>query len=167
MQLVELVFPSSPLRWFLRRPLMRDPSSIVERPNSSSRSLSLQNHSAYIHQYTVLGVPRTKSVKKFGSCGGRTVLDLNLEVLGGTTGKELMSTCRACSIRESDTPASASMVDFVAKEDLINLKNGKASVAFRFLCLPVHHGTTDEEYECATTTTHKPITYAPIDYVPR
>ena len=112
-------------------------------------------------------VPRTKSVKKSGSRGGRTVLDLNLEVLGAITGKRLMSTCHACSTRESDPPASVSMVDFVAKEDLINLKNGKASVAFRFLCLPVHHGTMDEEYECATTTTHKPITYAPIDYVPR
>ena len=112
-------------------------------------------------------VPRTKSVKKSGSRGGRTVLDLQLKVLGATTGRALMSTCRTCSIRESSPSASVSMVDFVAKEDLIDVNNGKASVAFRFLCLPVHHRTMDEEYECATTTAPKPITYAPTDYVPR
>ena len=112
-------------------------------------------------------VPRTKSVKKSGSRGGRTVLDLQLKVLGAITGKLLMSTCRTCSIRESSPSASVPMVDFVAKEDLINVENGKASVAFRFLCLPVHHQTMDEEYECATTTTPKPITYAHTDYAPR
>ena len=112
-------------------------------------------------------VPHTRSVKNSGFRGGRTVLDLKLEVLGATTGRALMTTCRTCSIRESSPSSSVSMVDFVAKEDLIKVENGQAFVAFRFLCLPVHHGITDKEYKCATTTTPKPITYAPTDYLPR
>ena len=62
-----------------------------------------------------------------------------------------MSACRACSIRESSPSANLPMVDFVAKEDLINIKGGKAYIALRFLCLPGHHRTMDEEYQCANT----------------
>jgi len=51
------------------------------------------------------------------------------------------------------------MVDFIAKEDLVNVKGGKAYVALRFLCLPGHHGT-DEEYQCANTTTSKSVAYS-------
>src|SRR5260221_12837095 len=65
-------------------------------------------------------IPKTQSVKRFGSRNGRTVLDLQLEVRGATTGKELMFACRACSIRESSTSANLSIIDFVAEEDLIN-----------------------------------------------
>jgi len=104
-----------------------------------------------------IGIPKTKSVKGFGSRRGRTVLDLRLEVVGATTGKALMSACRSCSIRESSPSTNLPMVDFVAKEDLINVKRGKAYIAFRFRCLPGHHGTMDEEYQCANITIPKSI----------
>ena len=42
--------PVLSLKWFLQRPLMRDPSSIVETSNSSSRFLSLRT----THRSTVL-----------------------------------------------------------------------------------------------------------------
>ena len=106
-------------------------------------------------------VPRTKSVKKSGSPEGRTVLDLSLEVVGATTGKALMFACHRCSDRESPSSTSVSMVDFDAREDLIDVKQGKASIAFRFLCLPGHHGTMDKEYRCTTSAITKSITYAP------
>ncbi len=108
-------------------------------------------------------VPKTKSVKKLGSRGGRTVLDLRLEVLGATSGKALMFACRECSIRESSPTAGLSMIDFVAKEDLINVKRGKSTIAFRFHCLPGHHGTMDQEYRCVNLTIHRSISYAPPD----
>jgi len=108
-------------------------------------------------------VPHTKSVKRAGSPSGRTILDLKLEVLGATTGKALMSACHACSVRESSPSAGVPMVDFVAKEDLINLEKGKACIAFRFLCLPRHHGTMDTEYRYTTITIPKAITQAPAD----
>ena len=96
-------------------------------------------------------VPRTKSVKRSGSLLGRTVLDFRLEVLGATTGSPLMFACHKCSLRDSPSSPNLSMVDFVSKEDVISVQQGKASIAFRFLCPPIHHGTMDEEYKCATT----------------
>ena len=107
-------------------------------------------------------VPKTKSVKRFGSHDERIVLDMRLEVRGATTGRALMFACRACSIRESSHSANLPMVDFVAKEDLINVKDRKAYVAFRFLCLPGHHGTMDEEYQCANVAISKSIVHVPI-----
>jgi hypothetical protein len=127
-------------------------------------SVSAEHFGVDLPEYCIK-VPKTKSVKRSGSRLGRTVLDFRLEVLGATTGKALMSTCRACSTRESSLPASLLIVDFVAKEDLINVEQGKAYIAFRFLCLPGHHGSMDEEYQCANTTIPKSITYAPTDYV--
>ena len=94
-------------------------------------------------------VSKTKSVKRSGSHCERTILDLRLEVLGATTGSPLMSACYTCSIRESPSSPSISVVDFVAKEDLISVKQGKAYIAFRFLCFPGHHGTMDKEFKCA------------------
>ena len=108
-------------------------------------------------------VPKTKFLKRSGSHRGRTALNLGLEVLGATTGNRLISACQTCSIRESPSSPSLSMVDFVAKEAFINVKQGKASIVFRFLCLSKHHGPMDKEYKCANTTIPKSITYAPTD----
>jgi hypothetical protein len=110
-----------------------------------------------------IGLLKTKSVKRHGSRNGRTVLNLRLEVRGATTGRDLMTACHTCSIRESSTSADLSIIDFRANEDLINVKGGKAHVAFRFLCLPGHHRTMDEEFRCATTAIPKSITYTPTD----
>jgi hypothetical protein len=107
-------------------------------------------------------IPRTKSVKGSGSRCGRTVLDLELEVLGAMTGHPLMFACHTCSTRESSLPI-ISMIDFVSKERLIDVHQGKAFIAFRFLCLPGHHGTMDKEFRCATTTTPESIAYALTD----
>jgi len=105
-------------------------------------------------------VPKTRSVKKLGSHDGRTVLGLELEVWGATTGRALMSACRACSVRESSRSANLPMVDFVAKGNLIDVMDGKASIALRFLCLPGHHGTMDEEYQCVSTAIYNSIAHA-------
>ena len=146
------------------------PEALDERPVEHRRDIQLKLEISVVAEPPsvdppeyCIRVPRTKSVKRFGSTSGRTVLDLGLEVLGATTGKALMSACRQCSDRESSLLAGVSMVDFVAKNDLINVKQGKAYVAFRFLCLPGHHGPMDKEYRCATCTIPKSITYAPTD----
>jgi hypothetical protein len=149
---------------------MASPQALDERPIEHRRdtrlrleiSVSAASFGIDLPGYCIK-VPKTKSVKRIGSRCGRTVLDLRLEVLGATTGKALSYACRACSIRESSPSASLPMVDFVSKEDLINVKQGKAYIAFRFLCLPGHHGSMDEEYKCVNTTIPKSITYAPID----
>ena len=102
-------------------------------------------------------VPRTKSIKRFGSHDERSVLDLTLEVRGATTGRVLKSACHACSVRESSPSSDLPIVDFVAQEDLIKMKSSKAFVAFRFLCLPGHHGTMDEHYQSANFAIAKSI----------
>ena len=79
-------------------------------------------------------------------CGGKPSLDLALEVCGATTGTAFMLVCEKCSTRASSTSPSFSLFDFIAKDGLIEIKNGKARVPFRFLCLPGHHGTTNTEY---------------------
>jgi len=145
--------------------------AIDERPIEHRREVKLkfeifvsaQSSGVYSPEYCIR-VPKTNSVKKSGSRRKRTVLDLELEVQGATTGNPLMFACHKCSIRESPSSVQPlSMIDFVSKEHLINVNKGKADIAFRFLCLPGHHGTMDEEYMCATTTNPKSITYAPID----
>ena len=142
------------------------PEALDEKPIEHRRDVQLKLEiSVFVEPPGVdspeycIRVPRTKSVKKSGSRGGRTILDLRLEVLGAITGKALMSACHTCSVRESSPSASVPMVDFIAKNDLINVKQGKASIAFRFLCLPGHHRTMDKEYRCTTSTILKSVTY--------
>ena len=146
------------------------PEALDEGPIEHRRDVQLKLEISVVAEPPSVDSPdycirvlRTKSVKRSGSSSGRTVLDLKLEVLGATTGKALMSACHACSRRESSPPSGVPMVDFVAKNDLINVKQGKAYVAFRFLCLPGHHGIVDKEYRCATSTMPKSITYTPTD----
>ena len=149
---------------------MVSPEALDERPIEHRRdvllkleiSVSADPFGADSPEYCIR-IPKTKSVRRFGSRRERTILDLRLEVLGATTGNPWMSACHTCSIREPPSSASLSIVDFVAKEDLINVKQGKAHIAFRFLCLSGHHGTMDKEYKYATTTIPKSITYASTD----
>src|SRR5882757_5773795 len=132
---------------------MVSPEALDEGPIEHRRDILLKLEiSVFTEPFGVdpqeycIRVPRTKSVKRIGSRGGRTVLDLRLEVVGATTGKALMSPCHTCSIRESPSSTSLSIDNFVAKEDLINLKQGTASVAFHYLYPSGHHGTMDKEY---------------------
>jgi len=150
---------------------MVSPEALDERPIEHRRdvqlkleiSVSAEPFGVYPPEYCIK-VPKTKSVRKSGSRRKRTVLDLQLEVQGATTGNPLMFACHKCSIRESPSSTErVPMIDFVSKEDLIDVNEGKADIAFRFLCLPGHHGTMDEEYKCATATNPKSITYTPTD----
>lgn len=108
-------------------------------------------------------VPRTNSVKRSGSHDDRIVLDLTLEVRGATTGRPLMSACHACSRRDHSSSPCAPIIDFVAQEDLIKVKSGKAFVDFRFLCYSAHQGTMDKEYRCASVASSESIAYVSPD----
>ena len=141
---------------------MVSPGALDERPIEHRRDVQLKLEieiSAYAEpspfdvdppEYCIR-VSRTQSVKRSGSLLERTVLDLMLGVVGATTDIDLMFACHKCSVRESPSSQFLPMVDFVSREDLISVQQGKASIAFRFLCLPGHHGTADEEYKCVAT----------------
>jgi len=146
---------------------MVSPEALDEKPIEHRRDVLLKLEISVSAEHfgpdtleRCIKVPKTKSVKKLASHDGRTVLGLELEVRGATTGRALMSACRACSVRESSRSTSLPMVDFVAKEDLIDIMGGKASIALRFLCLPGHHGTMDEEYQYANTAISKSVAHA-------
>src|SRR5258706_2017455 len=80
-------------------------------------------------------IPRTKSVKR-SLTGHKKALDFRLEVQGATTGTLRDSLCRTCAEREPrNSLVPPTLVDFKSTTDVINLKNGKAQVTFRFLCL--------------------------------
>ena len=149
---------------------MACPEALDEKPIEHRRdilvkleiSVSSETSVVYTPGYCIK-VPKTKSIKRFGSHDERSVLDLTLEVRGATTGRVLKSACHACSIRESSSSSNLPIVDFVAQEDLIKVKGSKAFVAFRFLCLPGHHGTMDEEYQCANFAISNCIAYVPAE----
>ena len=91
-------------------------------------------------------IPQTKSVKR-SVTENKKALDFRLEVRGATTGTLRDSLCRTCTLREPrNTLIPRTLVDFTSKTDIIDLKNGKAEVTFRFLCLSIHHGPADSEY---------------------
>ena len=91
-------------------------------------------------------IPQTKSVKS-SATGHKKALDFRLEVQGATTGTPRNSLCRSCTEREPrNSLIPQTLVDFTSRTDIIDLKNGKAEVTFRFLCLSTHHGSADSEY---------------------
>ena len=139
---------------------MVSPKALDERPIEHRRDVQLKLEISASAEPLPFGVDppeycikvsKSKSVKSSGSRLKRTVLDLRLEVLGATTDSPLIFACHKCAFRESPSSSILPMVDFVSREDLISVKQGKASIAFRFLCLPGHHGTIDKEYKCAGT----------------
>ena len=149
---------------------MASPEALDEKPIEHRRDILVKLEISVSSEPSVIDtpgycikVPKTKSIKRFGSHDERSVLDLTLEVRGATTGRVLKSACHACSVRESSPSPKLPIVDFVAQEDLIKVKGSKAFVAFRFLCLPGHHGTMDEEYQYGNLAISKSIAYVPVE----
>jgi hypothetical protein len=96
--------------------------------------------------WNCIRIPQTKSVKR-SITGNKKALCFRLEVRSATTGTLRDSLCRTCTEREPrNTLIPQTLVDFTSKTDIIDLKNGEAKVAFRFLCLSTHHGPADSEY---------------------
>jgi len=92
-------------------------------------------------------IPRTKSVQRSTDPGNKRALNFKLEVHGATTGRIRDALCERCARKESrNSLVEPTLVDFASKTNIINLKSGKAQVAFRFLCLSTHHGLADSEY---------------------
>ncbi len=92
-------------------------------------------------------IPRTKSVQRSTVLGNKKALNFKLEVHGATTGRIHDSLCERCTEKESQNSlVEPTLVDFTSKANIIDLKNGKAQMTFRFLCLSTHHGLADSEY---------------------
>jgi hypothetical protein len=118
----------------------RRDSRIVLNVEIRSRSMGINL------PWDCIRIPQTKSVKR-SVAGNKKTLDFRLEVKGATTGTLRDSLCRTCTLREPrNSLIPRTLVDFTSKTDIIDLKNGKAEVTFRFLCLSIHQGPADSEY---------------------
>ena len=92
-------------------------------------------------------IPRTKSVHRSTVFGNKKALNFKLEVHSATTGRIRDALCERCNEKESrNSSVAPTLVDFTSKTNIIDLKSGKAQVAFRFLCLSTHHDLADAEY---------------------
>ena len=134
------------------------PSSVPGKPiylrleNQVALNLTIRGCGANnLLPWDCLQIPLTKSVKKPGIIGLRTPIQFSLEVRGATTGKLYQNPCKKCAIRDPRS-ATSPLVDFVARENFIDLKGGHARIAFRFLCYSHHQNSIDTEYRCALSS---------------
>ena len=88
---------------------------------------------------------------------------LVLEVHGATTGTRIVSACYKCYTRFPSASPISSLFDFTAKGGLVGIEGGVARVAFRFRCMPFHHGGNDREYRSAKSS---PLSALPILTMP-
>ena len=97
--------------------------------------------------WNCIQIPRTKSVQRSTDLGNKKALNFKLEVHSATTERPRDALCQRCNEKESrNSSVAPTLVDFTSKTNIIDLKCGKAQVAFRFLCLSTHHGLADTEY---------------------
>lgn len=91
-------------------------------------------------------IPPTRSVKHVADMTSETLLELRIHVYGATTKKSYETVCENCEKREKRTTGVPSLIDFHAKYDIIEPKDGKIRVDFSFCCYPKCHKLGDTEY---------------------
>jgi hypothetical protein len=85
-------------------------------------------------------------VKNVVSIEMRKPLFLCVDLKGGTSNVLRDTACRACTKRARWAVSELAIVDFSSKTNIIDLREGKAQVSFRFTCYPQHHFLADKEY---------------------
>jgi hypothetical protein len=123
--------------------------NLVEHRRDAQVILEIEIHPRSIGvnlPWNCIRIPQTKSVRR-SVTGNKKALDFRLEVQGAKTGTPCNYLCHRCTLREPQTfLIPQTVVDFNSKTDIINLKNGRAKVAFWFLCHSTHHDPADSEY---------------------
>ena len=91
-------------------------------------------------------VPATASVKNFANTTDKTLLEFCVRLYGATTKQLYEVVCKTCQKREGKRKGTPSLIDYIAEYDLIEPKDGKIRVEFRFCCYPRCHNRGDTEY---------------------
>lgn len=91
-------------------------------------------------------VPATASVKNIADTAGKTCLEFRIRLYGATTKKLYEFVCDNCQNRMGKRRGTPSLIDYKAEYDIIEQKNGKIRVEFRFCCYPKCHKLGDTEY---------------------
>jgi len=96
--------------------------------------------------HTGIKIPSTGSVKNYADTTGATLLDFRIRLYGATTKRHYETVCESCEKREGKKKGTPSLVDFHAEREVIELKDGKIRVQFRFCCYPKCHNLGDTGY---------------------
>src|SRR5258707_14953631 len=91
-------------------------------------------------------IPATGSVEKFANATGKNLLEFRIRLYGATTKQRYENLCANCEKREGKKKGTPSMIDFHAEYDIIEPKNGKIRVEFKFCCYPKDHRQGDGGY---------------------
>lgn len=92
-------------------------------------------------------IPATASVKNFTDTTGKTLLKFRIRLHGASTKQLYELTCENCQKREGKRRGTPSLIDFEAEHDMIEPKDGKIRVEFRFCCYPRCRKLGDTEYQ--------------------
>jgi hypothetical protein len=91
-------------------------------------------------------VPATDSVKNYADTTGKTFLEFCIRLYGATTKELYEVVCENCKKRMGKRKGTPSLIDFKAEYDMIEPKDGKIRIEFRFCCYPKCHKRGDTEY---------------------
>ena len=92
-----------------------------------------------------LKIPATGGVRNYAEQTGDT-LEFRIRVYGATTRRLYTAVCASCEKREGKKKGIPGLVDFHAECDIIEPKNGKIRVEFKFCCYPKDHRLGDSDY---------------------
>ena len=84
-------------------------------------------------------IPATNSVKNVAQASGKPPLELRIRISGVTNNRRYETVCASCEKREGKRRGTPSLVDFLAAQDIIEQKDGKARVEFVLCCYPKCH----------------------------
>ena len=91
-------------------------------------------------------VPATASVKNCADTTGKTLLEFRIRLFGATSKQTYEAVCTNCEKREGKRRGILSLIDFKAEYDMIEPKDGKIRVEFKFCCYPKCHKLGDTGY---------------------
>ena len=77
---------------------------------------------------------------------GKILLEFSIRLYGATTKQRYETVCANCEEREGVEQRTASLIDFRAHQNIIEPRDGKIRVEFRFCCYPKCHQTGDNAY---------------------
>ena len=88
--------------------------------------------------YHRISIPHTASVRDY-TLGGEPHLEFRIYVSGAISNRRYETVCASCEKREGTKNRTPSLIDFVAEDNIIGQKDGKARVEFVFCCYPKCH----------------------------
>ena len=77
---------------------------------------------------------------------GKSLLEFRIHLYGATTNQHYETVCQSCEKREGKRKGTPSLIDFHARNDIIEPKDGKIRIGFTFCCYPKDHLLGDSGY---------------------